>query len=224
MATINYHDLFTGQTKLDFGEFVSLVKGASITSLATADNFLEFGLSDGYILRIDSQNNVNLFQYLKILPVRINLITNDETPTAQLVELRLHALRQIYAINCLVNAGKEDDIANAFRTDSAFDLEDLIDTANKLFVISASPGSFWLTVTTRTMAALKNFGNIFPLFYDEGRQAVLERVRANTDLAKLDVDKKRSDIQIQRASGLIDLYIKIEKIKIRLRKNASRPS
>jgi hypothetical protein len=137
MATINYHDLFTGQTKLDFGEFVSLVKGASITSLATADNFLEFGLSDGYILRIDSQNNVNLFQYLKILPVRINLITNDETPTAQLVELRLHALRQIYAINCLVNAGKEDDIANAFRTDSAFDLEDLIDTANKLFVISA---------------------------------------------------------------------------------------
>jgi len=148
-------------------------------------------------------------------PVRLRLIANGETPTAQLVESRLHALRQLYAFSFLVDAGRENDIANALKNDRSADLDNLIDHANKLFITSASQGSFWLTVRTKTTAAFKSLTNIVPLFYDEGRQAVLERVRANTELTKLDVDKKRFDIQMQRANGLIDLYNKIEKIKDR---------
>ena len=102
MANINYFDFNTNESKtLDSGEFVSLVKGASITSLA--DDFVEFGLSDAFNLRIDAQNNITLFPTTnkgEAPPVRLSLIENDEIPTAQLVELRLHALRQLYAISC----------------------------------------------------------------------------------------------------------------------------
>ncbi len=126
---------------------------------------------------------------------------------------RIHALRQIYAISLLIDAGRENEIAKAFSENGSVDFESLIDDEDKLFINAASTGSFWLTVTTKSTAAFKSLTNIFPLFYDEGRQAVLERVRANTELVKLDVDKKHLDIQMQKANGLIDLYNKIEKIK-----------
>lgn len=217
MANIIYFDSNTDQTKaLDFGEFVSLVKGSSITSLAVSDNFVEFGLSDAFNLRIDGLNNITLFPTInkgETPPIRLSLIANDETPTAQIVESRLHALRQLYAITFLVDTGRENDIATALKDDSSTDLETLIDYSDRLFIKSASEGSFWLTVTTKTAAAFKGLMNIVPIFYDEGRQAVLERVRANTELTKLDVDKKRFEIQMQRANGLIELYNRLEKIK-----------
>jgi hypothetical protein len=208
MANINYFDVNTNNSKtLNFGDLVSLVKGASITSLAVAEDYVEFGLSDAFNMRIDAQNNITLFPTTnkgEAPPVRLTLIMNDETPTAQIVESRIRALRQIYAITFLIDAGRESEIATALNSGSPVDLEDLIDTENKLFVKSASEGSFWLTVATKTAAAFKSITRIAPLFFDEGRQAVLERVRANTELTKLDVDKKRLEIHMQKANGLID--------------------
>jgi hypothetical protein len=214
MASINYSDLFSQPKKLDFGEFASLVKGASITNLTATDKFVDFWLSDGFLLRIDAQNDIMLSQNLKFrLPIRLNLIDNNETPTAQLVESRLHALRQIYAIDFLVDAGREIEMAQYVIADSSFDLETLIDHENKLFIVSASEGSFWLTVVAKTEEAFKSLRNIVPLFYDEGRQAVLRRVSANTELIELDVESKHVDVEMKKANGLIDLYNKIEKIK-----------
>ena len=92
-------------------------------------------------------------------------------------------------------------------------LENLIEPADRLFIVSASQGSFLLTVAAKTAAAFKILRNIVPLFYDEGRQAVLRRVSANTELIELDVEDKHFDVQMKKANGLIDLYNKVEKIK-----------
>ena len=63
MAEYEYLNAVTGQeTKLTFSDFVTLVKGASITSLAASDDFgfIEFGLSDAINLRITNGNKVTL--------------------------------------------------------------------------------------------------------------------------------------------------------------------
>jgi hypothetical protein len=217
MADIKYRNFATNrETLLDLGAFAALVKGAAITSLATADNYIEFGLSDSLNLRIDFGNNVTLIPTTnrgQTPPVRISIIDSEEVPTAVLVESRLHALRQIYAINFLIDAGHEDDLVKAFSAAAPLDLESLLGEEDKLLIKSASTGSFWLTLAAKSTAAWKSLTGIAPLFFEEGRQSVLERVRANTELAKLDVTKKSFDINLQRATALIDLYNKIEKMK-----------
>lgn len=218
MADIKYFDFATNFGKsLDFADFIALVNGSSITSLAVADDYMEFGLSDGYNLRIDRGNNVTLFPTTNkgdTPPLRLNIIASSEIPTAELVESRLHAIRQIYAINFLIDAGREGDLVKAISSaDSTLDLEDLLHADDKLLIKSASTGSFWLTLAAKSTAAWSSLKGIAPLFFDEGRQAVVERVRANTELTKLEVDKKRLEVGMQRANGMIDLYNKIEKIK-----------
>lgn len=100
----------------------------------------------------------------------------------------------------LVDAGRENETAQYLVGSSFFDLENLIEPADRLFIVSASQGSFWLTVTGKTAAALKSLLNIVPLFYDEGGQALLERLRANTELIKLDVERNAT---IYRYKGRI---------------------
>jgi hypothetical protein len=50
---------------------------------------------------------------------------------------------------------------------------------------------------------------VFCVFYREGRQALLERAKARTDLDKLAVREKRMEIESQR----IELIQKVAKIK-----------
>lgn len=47
----------------------------------------------------------------------------------------------------------------------------------------------------------------------EGRQALLDSVRARADLAMLEVEERRIDIEFQRANKVADLAHKLEKIK-----------
>jgi hypothetical protein len=51
------------------------------------------------------------------------------------------------------------------------------------------------------------------LFYDSGREAVLDRVALETELKRLEVEAKGLKNDLDRANGLIDLQLKIEKIK-----------
>lgn len=217
MADIRYFNHTTKmQVGLDFGALVTIIKGSSITSLALSETYIEFGLSDAFNLRIDIGSAITIIPTTNegdVPPVRLSIIADDETPTAELVESRIHALRQIYAINFLIDVGREDDLVKAFLIESPFDLEDLIAEDDKLLIKSASTGSFWLTLAAKSAAAWRSLTGIAPLFFEEGRQAILERVRASTELTKLDVKKKAFDIEYQKANAIVDLYNKIEKIK-----------
>jgi hypothetical protein len=70
-----------------------------------------------------------------------------------------------------------------------------------------------LTVLAKSKGAFKNLNYIAPLFFEEGRQAIVERVRAGTRLKQLEVREKEINVTFQAANKLIDLVQKVDKIK-----------
>jgi hypothetical protein len=72
---------------------------------------------------------------------------------------------------------------------------------------------FLLALPNLGRRAWRSLGTVVCTFYREGRQALLERTRARTDLELLAVEQKRMKIHVQHANNLIDLAQKIEKIK-----------
>jgi hypothetical protein len=220
MPSIFYIDPMNDrQIELDLAALVTLIKGSSVTSMAHSDNFFELGLSDAFNLRIQAENgeaDILLFSTLnkdEIPPVRLQLISDDQIPTAETLEKRIHSLRQLYATAFLIDAGRSDEIARALAENPNIDLETLLEENDRLLVRSASTGSFWITLLTKTKAAFSTLSLIGPLFYDQGRQALLSRMRATTELKWLEVAQKSNDITLQGADRLIELIQKIEKIK-----------
>lgn len=216
MTEIHYINYRTNiKVELEFAELSAFIKGSSITSLAVGDDFIEFGLSDAYNIRIsrDVVTLVSTTNNEESEPLRLKIISGDETPTAALVEQRLHAIRQIYAMSFLIDGGREDAITKAFSLRGPVDLETILEEEDKLLVKSASTGSFWLTVAAKSVAAWNTLKNIGPVFFDEGRQAIIGRARAKTESQQIDVDRKRFDTALHKANSLIDLYRKIDKVK-----------
>lgn len=62
------------------------------------------------------------------------------------------------------------------------------------------------------LRACQSLWAIACVFYRDGRQALLERARARTELEVLAVEQKRMEIDFQRANHVIDLFQKAEKI------------
>lgn len=217
MSDIVYFNLVEGlETDLSPDEFTTIVNGSSILSTFFGEGFIEFFLSDALSLRIDVGGRITLVPITEeggISPVRVNIISDWEEPTAELIETRIHAVRQIYAIDFLTNAADGPDYIGIDFDNNTSDLEVFIDEEDKLLIRSASAGSFWVTLAVKSTTALRSLTGIAPLFFDEGRQAVVSRVRASTELKQLEVTQKTFDINLQRANAMIDLSNKIEKIK-----------
>jgi hypothetical protein len=51
------------------------------------------------------------------------------------------------------------------------------------------------------------------LFYARGREALLRRAEARTELQELAIEEKRQQLAKQRANDIIDIMLKVEKIK-----------
>lgn len=206
MANITFlNPIHDQQYEMDFAELVTLIKGSSIKSMAISEDFFELGLSDAFNLRIKGRPEIFLTSTLnknERPPIRLQVIPEGTAPLAETVERQIHSLRQLYAIAFLINAGRSDEIARTLKSKPNADLENLLNKKDRLFITAASEGTFWLTVVTKTGAAFRSLSNIVPLFYNEGRQALLERMRASTDLKKLEV-----------ATKFVDLVHKVEKIK-----------
>ena len=143
-------------------------------------------------------------------PVTLQIFDAKDAPPAFEIERRIHALRQLYASTFLIESGRSDEIVSLLKGDPKADLEaKLLKDGDWLFISAASDGSFWITLLTQSKAAFKSLMHIAPLFWDEGRQALLERVRAKTELRKLDVVQKEMEL----TSNLVDLVKKVEAIK-----------
>jgi hypothetical protein len=206
---------------LDFPALVTLIKGSSIKSMAISEKFFELGLSDAFNLRMQiNDGSLEIFLVSTLnkgepSPIRFQIVEEGEKPaSAYIVAKRINSLRQLYATAFLLDAGRAEDIARALSENLNVDLETtFLKEEDYLFITAASEGSFWITLLVKTGAAAKTLAGIVPLFYDQGRQALLERVRATTDLRKLDVDQREMDINFQKANKIIELIQKIEKIK-----------
>jgi hypothetical protein len=206
----------TRRFALDFSDLVTIIKGSSIKSAAISDEFFELSLTDAFNLRIETHPTILLTSTLnrgELPPVRLQILANGEAPSALTVERRIRALRQLYAVNFLIDAGRSKEAARVLDANPNADLEELLRERDRLFVTAASEGTFWLTVLTKTRSAFRSLANIVPLFYEEGRQALLERMRANTELAKLTVKEKEDKLSFDRANKLVELVQKVEKIK-----------
>jgi len=205
----------------DFVTLVSVVKGTAIVSLADSDRFIELGLSENLMLRVEGGEGltvratiVSTLNKNEVSPVRLQLVAEGEEPSAALVERRLRNLRQVYAITLLLNADRGEELAAALRTDPNADLEQvLLRDDERLFLQSAGPGTWWITVATKIGKAPQTALNTLSLVYGEGRKMLLERVRAGTDLRNEEVEARRIANEAARNKALIDSFADLEKVK-----------
>jgi hypothetical protein len=209
--------------EIDFSLFVQIVKGMTVTSAASSDDmkYLEFGLSENFNLNVrqdeDGDIVVQLFSTLNlddIPPLRLQIVSDDEEASAETLERRIRLLRQTYAIGLLVNTGRAEQISDLLSKDPNADIEaSLLNEEEKLYIKSAGPGSFWVTVLIKSKAGYKTAAALFSTFYDEGRELLLRRMRANTVLKELEAEQRRFDLQKKQALGMIEVFDKISKMK-----------
>ncbi|WP_343897098.1 hypothetical protein [Craurococcus roseus] len=212
--------------RIGFEDFIGISKGLSISSAAASTDdsrgpdFLELGLSQTYNLRIQADQDslvVSLVSTLnpgEFAPVRLEIIGPNEKVTAELLEHRIHHLRQIYAITLLVNEGREDDLARVLRERPSADLEqDLVGEEDKLLVLDASPGSLIISLIAKSKKAYNSLLYACAVPFAKGRDALLGRVAAGTALAELEVLAKAQDLRLKGAHGVLDLAKKIDTIK-----------
>ncbi len=205
----------------DFATLVSVIKGTCIVSLADSDRFIELGLSENLLLRIEGGVGLSIqatvFSTLnadEVAPVRLQLIAEGEEPSAALVERRLHSLRQVYAITLLLNTERGEELAAALRADPNADLEQmLLRDDERLFLQAAGPGTWYVTALASIGKAPQRALNTLSLVYGEGRRMLLERVRAATDLKKEEVEARRIANEAARRKALIDSLAGLDKIK-----------
>jgi hypothetical protein len=205
----------------DFATLVSVVNGTSIVSLADSDRFLELGLSENLMLRIETGEGgtlratvISTLNADEVSPARLQLIAEGEEPSAALVERRLHSLRQVYAIMLLLNTERGAELAAALRKEPDADLEQLLlRDEERLYLQAAGPGTWWITVLTKIEKAPQTALNTLSLVYGEGRKMLLERVRAATALKQEEVEAKRIANDAARMKALTDSFADLEKIK-----------
>jgi hypothetical protein len=210
---------------IEFAELAEIAKGTSVIGVNNADGILEFKLSEDLIVRFQPRDRLHVTVQSTTdprgaAPVRFQLLAQGEEPSAAVVEERLRRLRQAYAISFLVTVRREADIANKLTDDPHADLEDLLAPEDRLYVQSASSGTFWVTVLAKTRAAQKALRDIASLAFPEGREHLLRRVRADTELKELDVTAKK----ISLAKSYVELLAQVEKIKDPKRRDAARNS
>jgi hypothetical protein len=117
-------------TEIDFADVVTLLKGSVISSMAAGDGFIELGVSARTNVRFQTDESGDIIAVLvstlnpgEIPPQKIALIVEGEQPAAYLIEARLHAMRQLYAINLLLSTDRAEVLAAALVEDSEIDLE-----------------------------------------------------------------------------------------------------
>jgi hypothetical protein len=71
---------------------------------------------------------------------------------------------------------------------------------------------FLLAMPTLCIRAWRSLLVVACVFYREGRQALLERAQARTDLEVLATEQKRMEMEFQRANHVVDLVQKVERI------------
>jgi hypothetical protein len=216
----------TPPSPIDFADFVGITKGLSISSAAASasgsrgPDFLELGLSQTFNLRVQASGDSLVISLISTLnpgefsPVRLEIIGRDEVVTAELLQRRLHYLRQVYATALLLEDGRESDLVGVLRDDPRADLEyDLVAEEDKLVIRDAGSGSLILSLVAKTKAAYRALLYTCSVPFAEGRKALLGRVVAGTALAELEVQAKAQDLRLKGAHGVLDLAKKIDTIK-----------
>lgn len=218
---IGWSPVDDGRIELEFADFIDIMKGATVRSCATSDDFVELGLAEEINVRFQTDPSGKLTVYLvstlnegEIPPLRLRLIGDDEPASAGLVEARIHQLRQSYAITYMVRSGRSGELKSEIIRNPKVDIEErFVPEEERLHIAAAASGSFWLTVVTKSLKSYEAIKFSLALPFKAGRRALLRRVEAETELKELAVDEKRLEIGLKRVKGAITTINDIEEIK-----------
>jgi hypothetical protein len=216
-------------------EIDTLLIGGSLEQLTVDDNEILIITTDGvrFSLRVNEgrrKRGVYLTRYVSVDQTKFHkydfgLVGDGIDASLSLVERRLDALRELYAITYFIDQGVQEASLKRLLDDVSFD--STIRVEDQLYVEGASSGSFWLGVVAKSKAAYETIKSGLLLLIPEGRSALLRRIRAETESRELDVkskelkvekeevDLKKHQINLvtQQTNAMITLSNKINKIK-----------
>jgi hypothetical protein len=226
LVTLTRHD-GSAVRKLSTKEVSALLVGASIVEFEYEKGFITFKTGDGVQFSVYSNNNVIDLQFYPVDHQRFDLRIVDSSidATVALVEKRLNALRYLYSVAYLLEHGLEEVLEDAVLTEKP--IEDLIMEEDDLYLESASTGSIWVTIFTKSQKAYKTLKSSLLLLVPEGRTAVARRIaaetarlEAETALRELDVKAKEIEVKTKefnftahQFSTVVELQNKIDKMK-----------
>jgi hypothetical protein len=141
-----------GAVRIDSDSFARIVGGTAILSVKDYERVIELELSENLHVLVRSEGSLlevvvsSTLKVDEIRPVRVRIISDDHEPIAAVVEQRLFSLRQVYAIIILLESNREEKMIAALRDNPDFDLEQLLDDEERLELLAAGVGTFWLAV------------------------------------------------------------------------------
>jgi len=198
----------------DFSEYINIVSGRSIISGADwGKDRVEFGLSgDGMIrvfwtpaglhLNFLSTTNVN-----EIPPLMIQISDGDKKLPVRIIELRLRALRTLYALVHLSNTNRLHRVQELLQKKPEADLEELLDPIEYLYIECLAPGSWYVTLWSKLKTSYLSILQTMALVYPRAREAILRKLEAEARLKELDVEKREFELfskKLDYGLGLMD--------------------
>ncbi|SRR6266446_3916836 len=206
---------------IGYGAFAALVSGSSIVKVECTETNLRIDMSNGFNFSVPAKSaDIEVFLAApterQIPSARIALLARDEEPFAGLINLRLWHVRQLYAILALLEDDRLKDAASQLKSNPYYDLESLLPADERLRIIGAGQGSFFVDFATKAYDKIKKSPraalNAIALIFSEGRTLVLRNVKAGTRIREAEAEMKESEVRKYRLDAMIDAINKINEI------------
>jgi hypothetical protein len=198
----------------DFGEFISIVSGRSVVSGADWGNDrLEFGLSGDGMIRVFwtpqglHANFISTTNINEVPPLMLRLSEEDRRIPARVLELKLRALRNLYAAVHLLSTGRSTLVENALLSGDGLDLEALLNPDEYLYVECLAPGSWYITLWSKAKESYRSVIATVALVYERGRDATLRKLEAEARIKELEAETKEFELLTKKLDyglGLVD--------------------
>jgi len=218
-----YEDIQFNQ--IECHEFVNITKGRSIISVSDlGSNRFDIELSGNLLLRFsfgrdnDHISIVNTTTKEEIQPIILSLGDMPKNVSLKIIEKKIKGLRTLYAILYLLQAGREAELESFITKHPYGDIEShLLIEDEKLKIQSISYGSWLLTIWAKTKDAFSAIKSIVFLVFERGREAYLQRMEAEANIAKeksiqesLETARKEFELQRSRMDYVIELSNKMQ--------------
>ena len=177
------------------------------------DSFLNSTMDSILDLRSYSEIAITIKDHSSDTIFPINILREQKDCPALVLERRIHALRQLYATVFLVKAGRAKEIPPEAEKNPDFDLEEkFLSKDERLYLSSASVGSFLATLHNWTETGRKTIEAIVALFVPEGRELLLRTLRARTVSREVQTKREEFDFNAHKLKTMIGFVKEVEEI------------
>jgi hypothetical protein len=208
----------SGSHESDFPNFIELVKGRSIVSLADGGDFLELGLSGNIMVHISKGLlsgglEVNCFSTRnpdEPQAFALSLGTMPQVIPAWQLETKLRGLRTAFGLFLLANS-EDKQLVGYLRQHPFADIDRLLGD-EALEIESLSYGSLVAVVRSKAKQAMDAIVAVATTFVPRARNAFLKKLEADAELRAIEAKRgavalKRDEFELSkaRAEHVVDL-------------------